>query len=225
MSVFLEQLKMYSQAARNAESDGSMMFAARHYSAALLSCLEHLVSSYSSYKDACSALETLKVSALFESFMINLKKSREGVDGCKNSPFSAYVLTAIAHFAMLTGKAEYSEELVEVAMERQIQQRATQLMRLYTQSFLNAIHKQCFEPPEFKPKGYEKYFLPYLKLFHAIVEGDQLQKVITEVDAAFEKRNKDKRTNDDDYGIDGTGKKPVCWDFRKESIIRVKELW
>ncbi|HUE74760.1 MAG TPA: hypothetical protein VMP01_28080 [Pirellulaceae bacterium] len=45
--------------------------------------------------------------------------------------------------------------------------------------------------------------------------------LIVEAESLFKERNQDKRIHDDGFEIDGSGWKPVKWDFRLASLLRV----
>jgi hypothetical protein len=71
-------------------------------------------------------------------------------------------------------------------------------------------------------RGYEQYWVPYLKLVAALTSGQPITASREEIAKAFNKRNRDKRLTDWEL-IDGDGKHPVRWDFREASILRYAE--
>ena len=75
--------------------------------------------------------------------------------------------------------------------------------------------------PTLKAKGYERYLMPYLSLIADLSQNRDTKTVLAEVDQAFQARNRDKRLLDW-RTIDGDGKKPVQWDFRRETLLRYK---
>ena len=82
-------------------------------------------------------------------------------------------------------------------------------------AFINAGH---YEPNPPKPKGYEKHWLPYISLMYDFTKGQPTKESILQIDASFEKRNRDKRLADYSF-IDGDGRCPVHWDLRKYTIL------
>ena len=70
--------------------------------------------------------------------------------------------------------------------------------------------------------GYEKHWVPYLKLVAALTNGRLIATSRQEIAEAFQKRNGDKRLIDWQM-IDGDEKHPVRWDFREASILQFAE--
>lgn len=73
-------------------------------------------------------------------------------------------------------------------------------------------------PKNLKLKGWPSTFLPHLKLAEELSAGGGSEATLREVDASFQKRNRDKRAFDPE-GLDGDGKLPVQWDLRKASLL------
>lgn len=76
-----------------------------------------------------------------------------------------------------------------------------------------------YEPAVPRVRGYEQYWVPYLKLTADLTNGRPIATTRAEVAESFGKRNRDKRLTDWEM-IDGDGKHPVRWDFREASILR-----
>jgi hypothetical protein len=71
-------------------------------------------------------------------------------------------------------------------------------------------------------RGYEQYWIPYLKLVAELTNRRPIATARVEMAASFAKRNRDKRLTDWEM-IDGDGKHPVRWDFREASILKFAE--
>ena len=72
-----------------------------------------------------------------------------------------------------------------------------------------------------KLRGQERYWMEYLHLIAAATHGlDDLTDALAKVDAAFAKRNTDKRIKDDNWATEGSGWLPVKWDYRREGLLR-----
>ena len=81
--------------------------------------------------------------------------------------------------------------------------------------------RQAYEVPPINPKGYQRYLIPYLHLIADLSQSRDTKEALAEVDQAFQTRNGDKRLTDW-CSIDGDGKRPVRWDFRRETLLRYK---
>jgi hypothetical protein len=75
-----------------------------------------------------------------------------------------------------------------------------------------------YDPVVPRVRGYEKYWVPYLKLVADITTGQAVATARAEVTESFAQRNRDKRLTDWEMN-DGDGKHPVRWDFREASIL------
>jgi hypothetical protein len=75
-----------------------------------------------------------------------------------------------------------------------------------------------YEPAPLKLTGYEKYWAVYLKLIQELTHRRQTGPVLEEATALFNRRNRDKRLHDHAM-LDGDGRSPVAWDFRRASIM------
>jgi hypothetical protein len=74
-----------------------------------------------------------------------------------------------------------------------------------------------------KTRGYEQYWVPYLRLMADLTHSRDTVVSRQEIAQNFLKRNRDKRLTDWEM-IDGDGKHPVCWDFREASILLFAEF-
>jgi len=63
--------------------------------------------------------------------------------------------------------------------------------------------------------------LPYLSLLADLSQQRDTTETLAAVQQAFIDRNRDKRLIDW-RGIDGDGKRPAQWDFRREALLRTR---
>jgi hypothetical protein len=80
-----------------------------------------------------------------------------------------------------------------------------------------------YEFPVLKVKGYEHYLMPYLHLISDMSYGRDKADALSEVERAFKARNQDKRLIDW-RSIDGDGKRPVKWDFRRQALLSYDQV-
>jgi hypothetical protein len=67
-----------------------------------------------------------------------------------------------------------------------------------------------------KPKGHEKYYLPYVQ-YMTTADAQELDAARFAVAESFEARNRDRKFADW-IGLDGDGERPARWDFRLFAI-------
>jgi hypothetical protein len=90
------------------------------------------------------------------------------------------------------------------------------IWRSYAATLVN-LHRGVNTPVALpKPKGHEKYYLPYVR-YMAAADALELAAARAGVAESFESRNRDRRFTDW-MGLDGDCEKPVRWDFRLYSI-------
>lgn len=88
----------------------------------------------------------------------------------------------------------------------------------YNRALNCLVRHESYNPNPLKPKGYEKYWTPYLALIADATNHLINHETRDDLSASFAKRNRDKRYIDWDM-VDGDGKYPVQWDFRERSIM------
>ncbi len=81
---------------------------------------------------------------------------------------------------------------------------------------------KSYEPMIPRLRGYERNWVPHLKLIADLTNGRPVAGSRAEIAESFKERNRDKRLIDWRI-IDGDGKHPVRWDFREASILRFAE--
>ena len=81
---------------------------------------------------------------------------------------------------------------------------------------------RSYDPRVPRVRGYEQYWVPYLKLVADLTNGRPITTSRDEVAQSFKTRNRDNRMTDWEL-LDGDGKHPVRWDFREASILRFAE--
>jgi hypothetical protein len=97
----------------------------------------------------------------------------------------------------------------------------TGFWREFSTGLVCLADRQLYDISPFKPKGYQRYLMPYLSLISDRTYGRDTRATLAEVDLAFQTRNRDKRCTDW-HTIDGDGNRPVRWDFRRETLLQYK---
>jgi hypothetical protein len=125
----------------------------------------------------------------------------------------------LVHFAAILGSSDSVIQLLLQAVESPLAEKhfpLSGIWRTYAVAVVNLHRGIRTETTLPKAKGYEKYYLPYVRYMNAANAQEQENAQI-EVAQSFEARNRDSRFIDW-YGLDGDAKKPVRWDFRQCAI-------
>jgi hypothetical protein len=131
----------------------------------------------------------------------------------------------LVHFAVVVRSSSASTELLLRAIESTT---VTDFFPLtgfwgHYATALAKFHRgvQC-ELPAMKPKGYQKFMVPYVSYMCSATDGERVQAKL-EAAKSFAERNADRRYVDW-VGLDGDGKKPTRWDFRMFALERARPL-
>lgn len=131
-----------------------------------------------------------------------------------------YVDLVFHHFARLLGRKTEEEFLLAVATCSHSLPISTKLWQEYAIGLQALTYGKQYTPKTIaKPKGQEKYWLPYLELEACVSNRTAFADAERLVDDAFMKRNLDMTITGDLYEIEGSGTLPIKWDYRKECIL------
>jgi hypothetical protein len=124
------------------------------------------------------------------------------------------------HVAWLLGRWECSRSLLAPCMDEVVRRYFP--MTVFWAEYCRAMDCLAAGTP-YAPnvptvRGYEQYWVPYLKLVADLTNGRSIVGSQDEIAKSFAKRNRDKRLTDWEM-IDGDGKHPVRWDYREASIL------
>jgi len=125
----------------------------------------------------------------------------------------------LVHFAAVLGSSDTTLRQLLRAVESPVAASyfpLSGIWRSYAAALVN-LHRGGSTPVTIpKPKGHEKYYLPYVRYMTAagVQEMDAARVAVAE---SFEARNRDRRFTDW-LGLDGDGERPVRWDFRLFAI-------
>jgi len=133
----------------------------------------------------------------------------------------------LVHAAWLLGDFEVSDRLLcPLPHGPELTKRhfSTRFWFNYHLSLVGFATRTPYNAEEFKRRGHEHYWFNFIRLFKAVATGAPHEPVISEIEDAFEKVNRDKRLTDW-LGVDGDGQQPVAWNFRLESVRNAAEHW
>ena len=123
--------------------------------------------------------------------------------------------------AWFCGVSDAARSMLEILRDDRVR-RVSPLTRFWAEFArgLIVLHdKGHYEAEELKVRGYEYHWKPYLRLISALSKQSGVAIALSEVEQSFQRRNQDKRLLDW-RTIDGDGKRPVRWDFRREALFR-----
>jgi hypothetical protein len=125
----------------------------------------------------------------------------------------------LVHFAAVLGSSEIALQQLLRAVASPLAVSyfpLTGIWRSYAAALVNLHRGGNTQVALPKPKGHEKYYLPYVRYMSA-TDPQELDAARVAVAESFEARNRDRRFTDW-IGLDGNGEKPVRWDFRLYAI-------
>lgn len=89
----------------------------------------------------------------------------------------------------------------------------------YADGLRALLERRPFQPPAHKLSGLQLSLEPYLRLMAALSSGQDPSDALRSVDAAFKKRQTDRRLTDWTM-LSGDGEHPVRWDYRRAAILK-----
>jgi hypothetical protein len=128
------------------------------------------------------------------------------------------VLLDLSHIAWLIGDRELGEFLIEVANRPVILKNATKFWKEYLRGFLALVQRTSFSPGIVKCTGIVRHWATYLPLLSDLTNQRPVNDSLAAIVESFNRANRDKRLYVSGIELDPTGKAPVRWDFRLESI-------
>ena len=127
-------------------------------------------------------------------------------------------LIMVAHIAWLTGRRELGEECVRLASRADLPKCVSKFSIEYVRAMLSLIEKTPYEPRLSKLDGFEKQLATYLTLISDVTHTCDTAAAVAGIVESFKKANQDKRRSFLSIVPEPTGKEPLKWDFRLESL-------
>lgn len=131
-----------------------------------------------------------------------------------------YPHLVLTHLAWALGDFPLGEQFAEIAVRPDVLPLCTPFWREYAHAIAALIAGRSYSAAAIKLKGLEKYWHAYLPLIDAATNAQDLAAPLFEIDEAFRRRNADKRIQQDQYEIEGSGGHPARWDFRRDGLVR-----
>ena len=129
----------------------------------------------------------------------------------------------LTHVAVMLGQGDLAYQMLDLANDpsRLAFFPLTKFWKEYARGFLHLCRGEPYSPASLQPKGYEKCWMPYLALMSALSQAQDGGLACLAIDQSFNSRNRDKRLIDWEM-IDGDGKHPVQWDFRRYTLLNCR---
>lgn len=131
-----------------------------------------------------------------------------------------YPHLVFVHLAWALGEYELGERLTAIACRPDVLKLSTPFWCEYAAAIDALVGGRVYVAGEHVRKGKAGNWNAYLQLIQYATNSSDLTIAIADVDAAFVRRNGDKKSKDDAYEIEGSGKHPVQWDFRRDGLLR-----
>jgi hypothetical protein len=128
-----------------------------------------------------------------------------------------YHLAVLAHVAWLMDALPDASRVLAVANQAEVRKLSSEFWVEYAVALQRLDSGASYEPARRDWKR-ERYWAPYLELVGDLSHGRDAMRSAAVVEAAFQKRNHDRRFAGDQYGVEGSGREPAEWDFRLASL-------
>lgn len=191
------------------------------HGAVLLHLLSEAVSSCSNMQEGCARLEQQRVG---HRLMMLSKRPQEDTRGGGIAPpvadcAIAYELVVYSHVATLLGRQGLARTLLRGARGEAKTCRQA-LWQEYARGLEAVMAGRPFRSPDVGAScGLEQYWLVYLDLMEDLTTGRPIEESVGAVDRSFINRNADLHISQDWFGIEGSARAPVKWDFRRDAIL------
>ncbi len=208
--------------AQKHQQEGRKAFALATLSGSLLSVISHVVRNSPTADAGLTLLHDLGITKGLQEFTLLNRWALENVNAARieSAVINEPTLLCLAWFC---ADSDCAAMMIEAVRSPKVQSHfpLTGFWREFAVGVVCLADRQSYEVPAFKPKGYERYLTPYLSLMADLSQGRDTTETLAEVERAFQTRNRDKRLIDW-RSIDGDGKQPALWDFRRETLLRYK---
>lgn len=162
-------------------------------------------------------------------FAIRLNEGMLAEVRAGSTPASAmggtYHFVVFGHLALLAGHLQLARRFVALSTTPEARKTGTKFWNGYAGTLAKLLG--LGEPEDAVPeklRGGEKHWVTYVRWMESATSGDDPAVVLQELAESFARRNRDKRVQDDAYGVEGSGLQPVSWDFRLESLLKLGEV-
>src|SRR5262245_56419038 len=169
--------------------------------------------------EAAAALLSRGASGMLDELALENNAALTDLEQTGKSKVAVLNRPELVHFAAVLGSSDATLRQLLRAVESARAASHFQLSgiwRSYAAALVNLCRGASAMVALPKPKGHEKYYLPYIR-FMTAANVQELEAARVAVAESFEARNRDWRFTDW-IGLDGDGERPVRWDFRMYAI-------
>ena len=220
--IDLSNVEIALEAARSWDQKGDANWARRNYASALLGYLRAAVQE----AHEAAAVELLRRHHVPELLATWAERDETLVAEVEAGRLPAAVLggsyepLVFHHMATLAGRPEIAAHAARTAARDDVKRLSTKFWAEYARAVAALTAGEAYEArPLAKLRGLETYWAPYLDLVADLTHGRDPAATLVRVDDAFERRSRDRRLADDAHLIEGTGRDPVRWDFRRSALL------
>lgn len=165
--------------------------------------------------EASDRLRSLGASGMLDELAAENDAVLTELEQTRNPKVAVLNRPELIHFAAVLGSSEIALQQLLRAVESPLAVSyfpLSGIWRAYAAALVNSHRGSSSQVALPKPKGHEKYYLPYVRYMTA-ANAQELDAARVAAAESFEARNRDRRFTDW-IGLDGDGEKPVRWDFR-----------
>jgi len=225
----MTKLQAIQSSIANADSwsqKGQPAWVCKCLSSALMNYLSIAVEDYPDSESGSAWLVDNSVDALLLRHLNALTDVRADVDkgAVPESVLGGnYHHLVFAHLGWLLGDFDTADKFIRIADRVGVREISTPFWQEYCNALVslrNGIAYELLVPPSLK--DLENYWAEYLRFIAKVTHGKTLSSAATQLDESFAKRNADKSIKDDQYETEGSGRHPVKWDFRRESLFQLE---
>jgi hypothetical protein len=222
MDVRAQSIDSSLEAADEWERKGRACESSQCLEDALIYSLSLSVTECARLAEGVAWLESQGIRGHLERYRRALGTLAAEVDSGKQPPHALsgqYHYLAFSHLGWLIRDFEAGEWLAGIAGRPDTSRLSSPFWREYQEAIAKLIRGEPYEPkPLRKLRGLERHWATYLGLIQAATHGAPLEPTLAAIDESFAARNADHRLRDS-YDVEGTGRQPAKWDFRKESLL------
>lgn len=132
-----------------------------------------------------------------------------------------YHLILYSHFSEILSDPATAQGYAEVAAAPEVQIPPARFWTAYATMLVSLYHKNPVDVPAMKLRREEKTWLPYLNFIHCVTSNIDAVDVLHDIDNCFTLRNAKQGSATDLKCIDGDSYRPVKWNLRKQSLLKV----
>lgn len=218
----MQYVEMYLSNAHNSKQKGDVLWTGRHIEGALMKLLSIAVEEHADHATVVKWLLNKGVHSLLRRYHKNLVEIIGEVDAGRLpcSTFGGnYPHVVYAHLSWALQDFPMGESFIAIAERKDSAGISTPFWCEYARGMGSLVRGEPYQMRKMRLRDLEQYWVEYLPLIEAVTNGRPVNEALERVDQAFAKRNSDKRIKDDGDETEGSGRHPVKWDYRRDSLL------